>query len=151
MDVTPIAAARASLSKFVNRLSGDAASEPIVIGSHRRPEAVLISLDQYRRLSAPVPAPSLDRLRALGRVIDRLAYAANLRDVRVFGSVARGDQRADSDVDLLVTPQPGATLFDIAQFELDMEVLLGAPVTAVSTASLDEERDGRMLEEAVSL
>lgn len=151
MDVTPIAEARASLSKLIDRLAADAASAPVVIGAHRRPEAVLVSLDQYRRMSAPAPVPTLDRLRELRRVIDRLAHAANLSDVRVFGSVARGDQRSDSDVDLLVTPQPGATLFDLAQFELDMEVLLGVPVSAVSTASLDERRDARMLEDAAPL
>ncbi|MGO1921497.1 MAG: nucleotidyltransferase family protein [Microbacterium sp.] len=63
----------------------------------------------------------------------------------------RGDQHADSDLDLLVTPADEATLFDIAQFEMDMEVLIGVPVTAISVASLNKRRDAALLDEAVSL
>ncbi|WP_186324399.1 nucleotidyltransferase family protein [Microbacterium paludicola] len=84
-------------------------------------------------------------------MIERLAQAAHLEGVQVYGSVARGEQTADSDLDLLVTPMEGATLFDVAQFEMDMEVLLGVPVSAVSLASLDEKRDAGILNEAVPL
>ncbi|MES2865688.1 MAG: nucleotidyltransferase domain-containing protein [Actinomycetota bacterium] len=84
-------------------------------------------------------------------LIERLAAMSRISEVKVFGSVARGEQVTGSDVDLLVVPMPGATLFDIAQFELDMEAVLGAPVDAVSVGGLDEERDDQMIREAVSL
>jgi predicted nucleotidyltransferase len=69
----------------------------------------------------------------------------------VFGSVARGDDTEQSDVDLLVDPEPDASLFDLAQFELDLESLLDRPVDVVSRRSLDPERDRAVLNEAVEL
>lgn len=152
MEVTSVADARAGLSRLIARLRDDPAAGPITIGSHRKPEVVLLSVDGYRRLSAREPSRiTFERLRQLKPVIDRLAQAAHLGAVQVYGSIARGDQTADSDLDLLVTPTADATLFDIAQFEMDMEVLLGIPVSAVSLASLDAERDARILSEAVPL
>jgi predicted nucleotidyltransferase len=69
----------------------------------------------------------------------------------VFGSVARGEQTSASDVDLLVSTDGKASLFDIAGFELDMETILMRPVHAVSRGGLDEARDGHILDEAISL
>lgn len=152
MEAISVAEARSGLSSLVARFRDSVDAEPVAIGSHRRPEIVVLSLDAYRRLSRDPRADiSLQRLRELKQVIERLGQAAKLRSIRVFGSVARGEQSAGSDVDLLVDPDDDATLFDIAQFEMDMEVLLGVPVTAVSVHALDERRDARVLREAVML
>ncbi|WP_309129908.1 nucleotidyltransferase domain-containing protein [Microbacterium sp.] len=94
---------------------------------------------------------SLERLRELKILIERLAAASRLSDVRVFGSVARGEEITGSDVDVLVMPNDGATLFDIARFELDLETVLGVPVSAVSAALLDRARDHAILQEAARL
>lgn len=151
MDVISIAEARAGLSSLVAQLRSDPDAEPVTIGSHRKPEAVLLPVEAYRRLSdRPIGVP-LARLRQLAPVIRRLAEAAHLGDVRVFGSVARGQERDGSDVDLLVTTEDGATLFDIAQFEMDMEALLGVPVSAVPVTALDPARDSVIIAEATSL
>ena len=74
-----------------------------------------------------------------------LSLAAPIRDavrrhhgtgkVMVFGSVARGDADAESDVDLLVEFTPDATLFDLAGLELSLEGLLGRPVDVMSMGS----------------
>lgn len=152
MDVIPVAEARAGLSRVLADFRSQNDVEVVVIGSHRRPEAALVSYGRYRELAQRGGAQpvSLARLRELKNVIERLAAASHLEDVRVYGSVARGEESSGSDVDLLVTPTADATLFDIAEFELDLEAILGVPVSAVSTASLDD-RDRRMLDEAVRL
>lgn len=152
MDVMPVAEARAGLSRMLADFRRDSELE-VVIGSHRRPEAVVMPFGRYRRL-VDQPKRStvgLRRLRELRPVIVRLAEASGLSEVRVFGSIARGEENPDSDVDLLVTPRDGATLFDLAQFELDLELILEVPVSVVSARALDAERDARMLRDAVRL
>lgn len=150
MDVLPVAEARAGLSRLIAdfRVNDDLA---VVIGAHRRPEAALVPYARYRELTSAKPAVDLARLRELRSVIARLAAASNLADVAVYGSVARGEQRSGSDVDLLVTPNPGATLFDMAQLELDLELILGVPVSATSRGALDPERDALIIAQAVPL
>jgi predicted nucleotidyltransferase len=51
----------------------------------------------------------------------------------VFGSVARGEARADSDVDLLVDMDPSATALDLSELILDLEDALGWKVDVVET------------------
>ncbi|MUN08148.1 hypothetical protein GLX25_13590 [Agromyces luteolus] len=91
----------------------------------------------------------LDVLHRRKPLIERLARANRIRSVQVFGSVARGDETPESDVDLLVDPDPDASLFDLAQFELDLESLLDRPVVVVSRRALDPKRDRAVLAEAV--
>lgn len=56
--------------------------------------------------------------------------------LRVFGSVARGDHRPDSDLDLLVDFAPGVSLFDQARFERRLRELLGIDVDVISARAL---------------
>jgi uncharacterized protein len=72
------------------------------------------------------------------------------RNIRVFGSVARGDNREQSDVDFLVDMDKGRTLFDLAGFVADVQDLLGVQVDVVTPGSLRYLRE-RVLTEAVSL
>jgi prevent-host-death family protein len=149
--VISVAEARSGLSQTLKRFrQGD--REPVTIGSHRKPEAVILPVDDYFATGNPqAQGINLDRLRALSSVIRALASAHHLRDVAVFGSVARGEQTSASDVDLLVSTDGKASLFDIAGFELDMETILMRPVHALSRGGLDEARDGHILDEAISL
>ncbi len=78
----------------------------------------------------------LDRLLSLRAEIRAAAVASGARDVRVFGSVARGEERPDSDVDLLVDLEPGRTLFDLAALEERLEGLLGRPVQVATARDL---------------
>lgn len=57
-------------------------------------------------------------------------------NVRVFGSVARGEETADSDVDLLVDLPEGASLFTIARLQRELEEILGARVEIVPATDL---------------
>jgi uncharacterized protein len=70
--------------------------------------------------------------------------------VRVFGSVARGDDRPDSDIDLLVDFAPDSALFDLMRMARELEELLGHPVDVVSTGGL-KDRDRHILAESVDL
>ncbi|MDQ4502827.1 helix-turn-helix domain-containing protein [Sinomonas sp. ASV322] len=79
-----------------------------------------------------------------------LAKRHHLGNVRVFGSAARGEDTPDSDIDLLVDAEPGASLFDLAGFRLDMVDLLGIKVDVVASGSIGAAMD-RILAEAVPL
>jgi predicted nucleotidyltransferase len=94
---------------------------------------------------------TLDTLRREKRAeILRLAETHGARNVRVFGSVVRGDNREESDVDLLVDFDKGRTLFDLARFKGAIEDLLGVNVDVVTPNSLHYIRD-RVLAEALPL
>lgn len=67
-----------------------------------------------------------------------LAREHGAHDVRVIGSVSRGDDDADSDIDLLVRFEPGRSLFDQAGLVHDLEELLGVEVDVVSEGSLPD-------------
>lgn len=70
--------------------------------------------------------------------------------VAISGSVARGDETADSDIDFLVQFDDGATLFDLARAELELEKLLAHRVDVVSVGGLLPEDDD-VRQDAVSL
>ncbi len=70
--------------------------------------------------------------------------------VRLFGSGARGEDRPDSDVDVLVDFEPGSSLFDVLHLTSELESLLGRHVDVVSTGGL-KPRDKHILDEAIDL
>lgn len=73
------------------------------------------------------------------------------RNVRLFGSLARGEERAESDVDLLVDMEEGRSLLDLSHLLQDMEELLGCKVHVVEPEALHWAIRERILEEAVPL
>ena len=106
----------------------------------------------YRELvSAQSNVPTMGLLNRQRDLILRLAQANHVKTVAVFGSVARGNASDTSDIDLLVEPESDATLFDLAQLELDLEHLLGSPVQVVSKRSLNTVADKRLLDSAIPL
>ena len=70
--------------------------------------------------------------------------------VRLFGSAARGDDRPDSDIDLLVDFDQGSSLFDLMRMARELEALLGRAVDVVSAAGL-KSRDHAIVAESVDL
>jgi len=70
--------------------------------------------------------------------------------IAVFGSVARGEARPGSDLDLLVEFEPGASLIDHIGLSQDLEKLLGLEVDVVARGSL-KPRDDHIRAEAVNL
>lgn len=90
-----------------------------------------------------------DRLTKLRDAIDATAAAHGARDVRIFGTVARGEESDDSDVDFLVTLEPGRTLLDLARLEVRLEALLGRRVDVVTEGGLREPIRSTAVREAV--
>lgn len=81
----------------------------------------------------------------------RAATEHGAHGVRVFGSRARGDARAHSDVDLLVRLDAGRTLLDLAALRSALEDLLGCPVDIVTEAGLSPYLRDDILAEAIPL
>ena len=72
-------------------------------------------------------------------------------NVRIFGSVARGEADEKSDIDILVDLEPGRSLFDLGGLLMDLQELLGHHVDVVTERGLRERIRNRVLKEAVAL
>ena len=95
---------------------------------------------------------TLDILRKEKRdVILKLAASHGCRNVRVFGSVVHGENRANSDVDILVDLDPGRNLFDLGDLFGDLKDLLGSEVDLVEASCIHPYIRARVLDEAVAL
>ena len=79
----------------------------------------------------------------------RIASRLGARDVRVFGSVARKEADAGSDVDFLVDMEPGRSLLDVGGLQMELESLLGCRVDVVTERGLKSRIRERVLREAV--
>ena len=97
------------------------------------------------------PTPTLDLLQSKASLIRTLAAAHKISRISVIGSVASGKANEGSDVDLLCDTEPGATLYDIASCETDLEQALGFPVTIITRASLTKSADTALIDSAVPL
>lgn len=67
---------------------------------------------------------------------------------RIFGSVAHGLDRDDSDLDLLVEPTAQTTLFDLARIQGELQRLLGVPVDVLTPNALPDKFRQQVLEDA---
>jgi predicted nucleotidyltransferase len=84
-------------------------------------------------------------------MILKIAAQYGARNVHVFGSVVRGEAKADSDLDLLVKLDPGRSLLDLIAIKQDLEDLLGCEVDVVTEAAISPYMKEQVLKEAVSL
>lgn len=96
-------------------------------------------------------AGTLAGIRARRDEIIATARRRGARDVTVIGSVARGTDGEDSDVDFLVTFEPGRSLIDLGGLTADLEQLLGRPVDVVTLADLRPHIRESVLSESVEL
>jgi uncharacterized protein len=116
---------------------------------HRQPSlptlATLIEAADYELVAEVRPRPyGLSKLSGpIGRRLRRrrqdvisAAAAHGISGLRVFGSVARGEDRADSDVDLLVDLPEHMSLFGLARLQAELESILGARVDLVPSQDL---------------
>lgn len=81
----------------------------------------------------------------------RVATRHGARNVRLFGSVERGEADSQSDIDILVDMEPGRSLLDLGGLWSDLNALLGVKVDVITEKGLKKRIRDRVLSEAVSL
>ncbi|CDM96162.1 MULTISPECIES: nucleotidyltransferase family protein [Limnospira] len=92
-----------------------------------------------------------ERLQEKREEILALAAQYGASNIRVFGSVARGEADADSDVDFLVEMQPGRSLLDMGGLLMELEELLGCRVDIITEKGLRPRIRQQVLAEAIRL
>src|ERR1019366_2403710 len=133
-------AARAGVTQSVISVYESGRRQPALSTPAALVEAAGSRLDIQVRRSATrrsgLSGPLGQKLRRNRIAVLRAAAAHGVRISGVFGSVARGEDRADSDVDLLVTLPPGVGLFELGRLAAELQELLGARVDLVPAADL---------------
>jgi predicted nucleotidyltransferase len=94
---------------------------------------------------------SITSLKDKRKDILRIASKYGARNVRIFGSLARGESREDSDIDFLVDMEPGRSLFDLGGLLMDLQNLLAQKVDVVTEKGLRPRIRDRVLKEALPL
>jgi uncharacterized protein len=91
------------------------------------------------------PSEVLDRNRVM---IRELAARHRMLNPRVFGSVARGDDRQGSDLDIMVDASPGADYLDLGGLQFDLQERLGLDVHLIFADGLKGAMRDRVLSDA---
>lgn len=128
----------------LSRLTGVAQPNIAAYESGRRP---LSANMEQRLLEAIKERPSVILRKHRGAVL-AIAHKHHASNIRVFGSIARGDDRPGSDIDLLMTFSDGASVYDQSELILDLQDLTGVDVDVVSEGGL-RAKHKRILSEAV--
>jgi uncharacterized protein len=118
----------------------DAAGYDLVVDIQQQPPLL-------KRLSGPVG----QQVRRKRRDLVAAAAAHGVTNLRVFGSVARGRDRPDSDVDLLADLPSGMGLFELGRLQAELEAILGSPVDLVPADNLKPRVRARADRDLVSL
>jgi uncharacterized protein len=118
----------------------DATGYQLVMSLRRQPR-------RMGRLSGPVGR----RVRRHRHDVVAAAAAHGVRNLRVFGSVARGQDRPDSDVDLIVDLPAGMSLFGLGRVQAELEAILGTRVDLVPAQDLKPGVRARVEHELVAL
>jgi uncharacterized protein len=118
----------------------EAAGYDLVVDIRRKPR-------RLGRLSGPVGR----KVRRKRRELVAAAAAHDVTNLRVFGSVARGEDRPDSDLDLLADLPPGMGLFGLGRVQADLEAILGSRVDLVPAGDLKPGVSARAERDLVAL
>ena len=129
----------------------------VALGMSQRAIATELGISQPAVSQQLKFAPDLARvhpqllLDAAAPVLKALAAERGYGRLAVFGSVARGQARMDSDVDLLIEPPEGSSSFEFVEFKMLLEQVLGRGVDLVSWNGLKPGLDDDIRREAVVL
>jgi predicted nucleotidyltransferase len=124
-------AAGLTQAEFARRAGTSQPSIAVMESGQRNPSPAMLA----RLRAAAKPRPSLVLAERRFAVLE-LAGDHKATDVRVFGSVARGEDVSGSDIDLLVRFEADADIFDLADLVADLEELTGLDVDVVSEGGL---------------
>jgi len=149
----PLTDARAQLSELVDRVRYT--HERIAVTKHGKPVAYLVSEEDMQKLQAAAPVRSGRRpsevLAAHRDTIRQVVAAHHCANPRVFGSVAHGNDREGSDLDLLVDATAQTSLFDIGAIHAELRKRLGIPVEVLTPSALPESFRAKVIAEAVAI
>jgi uncharacterized protein len=106
-----------------------------------------LAVDDYLK----VKLVKLEELKAKKHLIEEVAAKHGIDNVRVFGSVGRGEEHADSDIDLLLRVSEKYSLLNLIAFEMEIEELLDAKVDVVPENGLSPYLKDNILAEATPL
>ena len=145
-------ARRAGVTQSVVSAYESAARQPSLAMLNRLVAATGLVLElrvrpRTSRLDGPIGA----RLWARRNKVKRVAARHGLSNVRVFGSVARGEESEKSDLDLLVDVGPGVGLMGLARAQRELEALLGSRVDLVPATDLKPGIAASVLAESMAL
>ncbi|MEN6326316.1 MAG: nucleotidyltransferase family protein [Syntrophomonas sp.] len=93
----------------------------------------------------------MDKIKNRRESIIQIASKYGANNIRIFGSISRGDDNLESDIDLLVNFDEERTLFDLINLKLELEDLLNRKVDLVTERALHPLIHDRVLQEAVQI
>jgi len=94
---------------------------------------------------------TLEMLRTRRQEIQRLASLHGARNIRVFGSVARTEDTAESDIDFLIDMDESRSLLDLVGFQQELEAMLNRPADVLTERGINPYLRDRILGEAIAL
>ena len=145
-----IRAARLDVGMTLSSIAASSGIDQDTIAAYENGELRPTPEDLARIMKAADTRPSIPLAVHADDVI-AAAHRFRLENVRVFGSTIRGQDTADSDIDLLVSLTPATSLFDLGGFAHAAESITGFPVD-ILTDDLDGDVHFRhVLDEAVPL
>ena len=109
------------------------------------------ALRRFLRSAEPFSQGHLASVLRKRRAIVEAARSHGAVTIRLFGSVATGNETAESDLDFVVETQSGTTLFDLARLRFELEQMLGVDVDVVSAAGLTDSMRREVFEESILL
>lgn len=153
--IVSVADARENLSKILKTFRADPRATPVVLGAHRKAEAVIVPYADYIADKKAVQGRNSDvtmqTLQESRDVLLKLAAMNNIDEVGIFGPALLDSLTEDDPVDMVVAPSTDATYFDLVQFAADMEMVLRRFVNVVNRDGLHPISDAHILDEAVYL
>ena len=93
----------------------------------------------------------ITKLKEYKNDILRIAFLHGAKNIKIFGSVARGEQNQNSDVDFIVEMEKGKTVLNRIALMQDLKKLLGQDVDVVTYKSLKEKIKNSLIKDAVEL
>jgi hypothetical protein len=123
----------------------------IQAGQNRIVKMQHANVDDLKRLQSRRNMITIDTLREKRDAVLQIARRYGASDIRIFGSLARGDTTEDSDVDLIVRFEPGRSLFDHGGLIMELQDLLGVRVDVISEGGMSNRFRTHVTMEAVQL
>jgi predicted nucleotidyltransferase/DNA-binding XRE family transcriptional regulator len=125
--------------------------ERLLAACGRRAIVSTVSANDATHARTSYSGPDMRMLRNGRSALLTAAAECGARDIRLFGSMARGEQHRDSDIDLLVELEPGRTLLDLGKFRRRAGDILGVPVDVATPDMLKEHIRSEALAQAQPL